>query len=378
MQIDRSPSTAARRIAGATLACALLALAGCHASARSAPDATARAASDAGQVAIARPAGSPDLVYFLRDQPTPAHAAALARAAPGVRFVIGLSREEALARAGEADGADVFYATDEFLRAAQRLRWVQARSAGVDRYMGISALVERDEVLLTNFRGVHGPTIADHTMAMLLALTRDLPGSLAAQREARWDRASTLERTALDGRTMLVVGLGGIGTEIARRAHGFGMRVIATRRGDEGAPAFVDRVGKPSELHAMLAEADVVAIAVPLTAETEGLFDAKAFAAMRRGSYLLNIARGKVVRTDALLVALRDGTLAGAGLDVTDPEPLPADHELWTLPNVIITAHVAGDAELTEARGLELELENMRRFDRGEPLVNVVDKRRGY
>jgi phosphoglycerate dehydrogenase-like enzyme len=330
------------------------------------------------KVAVPRPDPSAPLVYFAREAPSEAHAAALAAAAPHVRFVTGLSREEALGRAAEADGADVSYATPEFLRAASRLRWVQARSAGVDRFLAVPELVARDELLLTNYRGVHGPAIADHTMAMLLALTRDLPGSLAAQREQRWSREAERPRIALAGRTMLVVGLGGIGSEIAVRAHGMGMRVIATRRSVEPAPSYVERVGTPDQLRSMLAEADVVAIAVPLTAETEGLFDADLFAAMRKGSYLLNIARGKVVRTDALLAALREGHLAGAGLDVTDPEPLPADHPLWKEPNVIITAHIAADAELTEARGMELELENMRRFDRGEPLLNVVDKKAGY
>ncbi len=330
------------------------------------------------RVAVPRQDPAAELVYFARETPSLEQAAAIGAAAPHVRFVTGLSREEATRRAAEADGADVQYATPEFLRAATRLRWVQARSAGVDRFLAVPELVARDEIVLTNFRGVHGPAIADHSMAMLLALTRDMPGAVEAKREGTWSRDASMQRVALEGRTMLVVGLGGIGTEIAKRASGFGMRVIATRRGNDPAPSYVARVGKPSDLHAMLAEADVVAIAVPLTAETEGMFDAAAFAAMRKGSYLINIARGKVVVTDALMNALHDGTLAGAGLDVTDPEPLPAGHPLWKERNVVITAHVAADAQLTEARGMELEVENMRRFDRGEPLLNVVDKRLGY
>jgi len=183
---------------------------------------------------------------------------------------------------------------------------------------------------------------------------------------------------ALDGRTLLVVGLGGIGTEIARRGHGFGMRVLGIRRSDDPGPDFVERVGKPDELAAFLAEADVVALAVPLTAETEGMIDATALAAMRPGGYLLNIARGQVVDQDALLAALRSGQLAGAGLDVTDPEPLPPDHQLWRQPNVVITPHIASRAELTTERGQALLVENLRRFGAGEPLLNVVDKRAGY
>jgi phosphoglycerate dehydrogenase-like enzyme len=248
----------------------------------------------------------------------------------------------------------------------------------VERFLAVPELAARDEIVFTNHRAVHGPAIADHTMAMLLALTRSLATTHDAKREARWSRDDDATRIALEGRTMLVVGLGGIGTEIAKRAHAFGMRVIALRRGDDPAPAFVERLGKPGELLAMLPEADVVAIAVPLTPETDGLFGPEAFAAMRKGSYLLNIARGKVVRTEALLAALREGRLAGAGLDVTDPEPLPSDHPLWKERNVIITPHIAADAELTTARAWALELENMRRFERGEALLNVVDKKAGY
>lgn len=330
------------------------------------------------RVAIDRTGATTKLVYFARTVPEPEQLRALAEAAPNVTLVGGLSREEATRRAAEAHGADVFYATPEFLRAATSVRWVQATSAGVERFLAIPELAQREEIVFTNHRGVHGPTIADHTMALLLALTRDLPGSLAAQRDGRWLRESSAERVALEGRTMLVVGLGGIGTEIARRAHAFGMRVIATRRSDDPGPAFVERIGKPGELLAMLPEVDVVAIAVPLTAETKGLFGAEAFAAMPRGSYLINIARGGIVETDALLAALREGRLAGAGLDVTDPEPLPEDHPLWKEPRVIITPHVAGDAELTDERAWALVLENLRRFDRGEPLLNVVDVSVGY
>lgn len=177
---------------------------------------------------------------------------------------------------------------------------------------------------------------------------------------------------------MLVVGLGGIGSEIAQRAHGFGMRVIGTRRTDTPGPSWIERVGKPEDLLAMLPEADVVAICVPLTPETDGLFDERALGAMKQGSYLINIARGRIVKTDALLAELRSGRLAGACLDVTDPEPLPAGHPLWKEPRAIITPHVAADAELTDERSHALLRENLRRFGAGEPLLNVVDKKAGY
>jgi len=331
------------------------------------------------RVALPRTPDRTTLTYFTQELSEP-HRREVERLAPHLRVIAGLSREQALGRAAEAHAVDASYATPEFLRAASNLVWVQSQSAGVDRYLSVKELVETDRIVLTNMRGIHGPAIADHVFAMLLALTRDLPVHLAGRADGRWneDGSGVLRPIALKGRTLLVVGLGGIGTEIARRGHGFDMRVLGIRRGDDPAPPFVERVAKPTELLALLPQADVVAIAVPLTAETTGMFDRAAFAAMKPASFLVNIGRGKVVDTDALLAALTSGKLAGACLDVTDPEPLPGDHPLWKLPNVVITPHVSSVAELTDDRRWALFLENLRRFDAGEPLLNVVDKRVGY
>lgn len=324
--------------------------------------------------------GRPEPLVYFAPAMGEAERSELERAAPGVRIVAGLSREQALERAAEAHGADAGFATPEFLGAATRLAWVHARSAGVDRYMSRPELVGNPKLVLTNSRGVHGPAIADHVFAMLLALTRDLPVHLEARAKGEWreDGSGVLTPISLQGRTLFVVGLGGIGTEVARRAHGFGMRVIATRRGDDPAPPFVARTGKAGDLHAFLAESDVVVVCVPLTAETERLIDARALAALKPGAFLVNIARGKVVDTEALVAALQSGRLAGACLDVTDPEPLPSDHPLWKFPNVVITPHLAAGAELTAERGRALFVENLRRFGAGEPLYNVVDKLAGY
>jgi phosphoglycerate dehydrogenase-like enzyme len=330
------------------------------------------------RVAIERKAMPAKLVYFATDASAQGRAE-LARVAPNVELVTGLSNDQALARASEAHGCDVRYASAEFVKAAPNLRWVQAHSAGVDRYLGRPELVKSERIVFTNMRGVHGPAIADHVFAGLLALTRRLPGYLDNQRRAHWgDAPGEAQAIALHGRTLLVVGLGGIGTEIARRGHGFGMRVWATRRSDAPAPDFVDRCERSEKLLELLPEADVVAIAVPLTSETDHLFDAKAFAALKPGAYLVNIARGKVVDTAELVAALKSGRLAGAALDVTDPEPLPAEHELWKLANVVITPHIAADAVLTDERRFELFTENVRRFGAGEPLLNVVDGAAGY
>ena len=316
---------------------------------------------------------------FLAGRFSDAELAELHAAAPGVRLLSGLSREQAMEHAAEAQGADARFATPEFIAKAPKLVWVQAMSAGVDHLIAQPALAGNEKIVLTNMRAVHGPAIADHAMAMLLTLTRNLEFYQEGQRQKKWNDADPPRRSvALAGKTMLVVGIGGIGTEIAQRAHGFGMRVIATRRSDAPGPDYVEKVGKPEDLLKLLPEADVVAVCVPLTAETAGLFDAKAFAAMKPGSYLINIARGKIVDTGALMAALKSGKLAGACLDVTDPEPLPDGHELWGMANVIITPHVASDAELTEERRWALLKENIRRFGAGEPLLNCVDKKAGY
>jgi len=174
------------------------------------------------------------------------------------------------------------------------------------------------------------------------------------------------------------VGLGGIGTEVARRAHALGMRVVATRRSSRSGPDFVDYVGLSDELGDLVAEADVVVTALPLTPETTRMFDAEFFAAMKPTAYFINVGRGKSVVTDDLMAALESGELAGAGLDVTDPEPLPTDHPLWRLPNVIITPHVAASSVQAVERLQAVVRENLRRYVAGEPMLSVVDVGRGY
>ncbi|MFC5050570.1 D-2-hydroxyacid dehydrogenase [Rubritalea spongiae] len=304
---------------------------------------------------------------------------ALKQSAPNVKVITGLSKEEALARADEAHGISGRFAETEFLNKATNLKWIQTPTAGVDRYIAMPSIVDNDAIVLTNCRGVHGPAIADHAMAMLLYQTRNLAFYSGNQEKKAWVREGTPhESISLKGKTMLVVGLGGIGSEIAQRAHGFGMRVIGTRRSDSPSASFIEKVGKPKDLLSLLPEADVVALAIPLTDETKDLFNAEAFSAMKEGSYLINIARGPIVNTDALIDSLKSGKLAGACLDVTDPEPLPADHPLWDAPNTIITPHIAWSAAITGERRSAVILENIRRFGAGEPLLNTVDKAAGY
>jgi len=341
-------------------------------------DAEAIGSTRNSRVAIPVAGRTEPLVFLAGDMPQD-ELDELAKAAPNVKIMNGLTRQTALKHASEAHGVDVRVLSPELLEKAPNLVWVQALSAGVDRYVTMKPLVDNDKIVLTNMRAVHGPAIADHSMAMLLQLTRNLRHYTEQQKDGKWNEGDTpWPSSALAGKTMLVLGLGGIGTEIAQRAHGFGMKVIATRRSDAPSPEFVHHVGKPGELLTLLPQADMVAVCVPLTADTEGMIKQAEFNAMKPGAILINIARGKIVDTDAMMSALKDGRLAGACLDVTDPEPLPPEHPLWKMPNVVITPHVAADAAITDERRRALVRENMRRFGAGEPLLNVVDKKAGY
>jgi phosphoglycerate dehydrogenase-like enzyme len=303
----------------------------------------------------------------------------LAQVAPNVRIVRADNREAAMQHAATADAIDARLLNADLLAKATNVSWISIPSAGIERFLEIPGIRERQNITITNAKGVMGPAIADHVMGMLLSLTRQLPHYHAAQQKGEWVRGQTPHRAeALAGKTMLVVGIGGIGTEIAHRAHAFGMEIIATRRSDAPAPDYVTHVGKPDELKDLLPRADVIAICVPLTPETEGLFDEAMFKHVKQGSYLINIARGQVVRTDAMIAALKDGRLAGAGLDVTDPEPLPKGHELWSMTNVVITPHIAASGEISDQRRWALTKENIRRFGAGEPLLNCIDVAAGY
>ena len=337
----------------------------------------ARAAD--GVIAVETDGGTRPLTY-LAGRIDADELAVLRDLAPNVTIVTGLSDEDALARAAEFDGADAHVLDDAFLAAAGKLRWVQAWSAGVDTYLRLDGLRNDPDIVLTNMQGVHGPVIAEHVFGMLLSLTRRLPTLHEAQREGRWRRELAEGSTSLAGSTMFVVGMGGIGSQIARRADAFDMQVLATVR-DPAArekPDYVDEMGGADDLDRFLARADVVVVALPLTDETRGLFDAARFARMKPGALFANIGRGPIVDTDALLAALTGGHLGGAALDVTDPEPLPDGHPLWALDNVVVTPHCSSWAELTGDRRREVLRRNMAAFGAGRPLENVVDKQRGY
>jgi len=222
--------------------------------------------------------------------------------------------------------------------------------------------------------------MAEHAIALMFALSRSLQVSIGRQATGEgWNRNfAGSQPQALTGKTLLVVGLGGIGLEVAKRAHALGMKVIGTRNSSREGPDYVSRVGLGDELPAMIGEADVVVAALPLVPATTHLFDAKMFARMKKTAYFISVGRGGSVVTHDLVAALNAGTIGGAGLDVTDPEPLPKDHPLWKAKNIIITPHMSALSDLGQAARMLILKEQVRRFAAGDKLLSVVDFKKGY
>jgi len=303
---------------------------------------------------------------------------ALQAAAPGVELLPVSNAAEAVALAKEAD-AVLGLCTPELLAAGTNIRWIQSYSAGVERCVAIPALRERD-ILLTNMQRVAGPVMAEHVMALMLAYARGLHFYIPERMAGRWTRELPPpgRMLSLEGKTVLVVGLGGIGVEVAKRAHALGMRVVATRASGREGPPFVSYVGLPDELLKLAAEADFVVNTAPLTPATTGMFDAKFFAAVKPGAFFVNVGRGGSVVQKELVAALESGRLGGAGLDVTDPEPLPADSPLWKMQNVILTPHVSAQSDLGDEVRFAIGVENLRRYVAGEKMLSVVDVAKGY
>jgi phosphoglycerate dehydrogenase-like enzyme len=294
---------------------------------------------------------------------------------PGLRNYAGMSEVVA--------GADVLVGlcAPDIVARGTSLKWIQLLNAGADSCATIPAVAERG-ILVTNLQRIQGPHMAEHAIALLLSLARALPVYAAEQNEGAFTRGFRETRgerpVELEGKTLLVVGLGGIGTEVAKRAYGLGMHVIATRNSRREGPDYVEYVGLADEYRTLAARADVVVNATPLTPETRGMFDAEFFAAMKDDAFFINIGRGESVVLAALTKALQDGAIGGAGLDVTDPEPLPPGHALWSMRNVIITPHIATSSDFRSERTVTLVVENVRRYVRGDALLSVVDLAAGY
>ena len=258
---------------------------------------------------------------------------------------------------------------------AKQLKWVQVLSAGVDGLL-FPEFVQSD-VVLTSAKGFVGPHLADQAWALILGLLRGIGRSV---RERTWDNRMSIRLATweLSERTLGIVGLGGTGIDVARRAQGFDMRTIAVDPETVEAPSFVHEVWQMNRFHELLAQSDVVAICAPLTPETHGMFNDAAFQAMQSHALLVNVTRGKIIDGPALLRALKNGSIGGAGLDVTPEEPLPTDSPLWDMPNVIITPHVAGGSPIRLDRTVGLFCDNLERTLVGKPLLSIIDKEKGY
>ena len=311
-------------------------------------------------------------------------------AAPGARLVT--VSIEGLAD-GPLDDVEVMLrgwlksdAFDRLLARAPRLAWVHSATSGVERAL-TPASRERG-LIVTNARGVFSRPIAEYVLMMILAVSRRLPQLLELQRERTWQ---PLEGSELRDVTVGIVGLGSIGRAVGGLATAFGCRVIAVRRRPESGvessregddlsfgEAMLDRVGGPEMLPELLGESDFIVLAAPLTPETENMINADTLAMVKAGSWLINVARGRLIDERALLRALRDGPLGGAVLDTFREEPLPALSSFYELPNVIVTPHTAWSSGRVLDRSVDLFCDNLRRFATGEPLLNVVDPAAGY
>jgi len=273
---------------------------------------------------------------------------------------------------GEAEVVYGFVEPELFAR-AHRLRWIQSHATGVEKFL--YPAMRESEVILTNIRGVLAPPIAEHVMGMLLFLTRRLGIVQDQTREARWQTVPGVE---LSEETLLLVGLGAIGCEVARRAAGFGMRLIAVDPQPREVPPLVELVRDVAGLPQAVAEARVTICCCPFTGQNRHLISEPVFRAMPAGSYFINVSRGELVDESALAAVLHEGHLAGAALDVTEEEPYPQTGPLWRAPNILISSHSSAYSPRLGRRKLDFLLENLRRFGNGEPLRNVVDKVRGF
>lgn len=297
---------------------------------------------------------------------------------PGLELVEYPNRQAMADRIGHCQAVITWNITAEALRRAPQLRWIHSLTGGVDGFLRFPKLRDNPDIVLTSMKIQKGPEMADHAMALLLALTRNLPQFIRNMDTAKWKNNSTLPIIELRGKTMLIIGMGGCGTQVAERAHASGMRVIGTDPKDIPFMGAVEYVGKPDELHDLLPKADVIVSCAPSTSQTKGLLDEKAFGRMKNEVYIVNVSRGSLIVTDALVDSLRSGKVRAAGLDVVAPEPLPENHPLWAMPNVVITPHFAGLSDGRRERQRELALENIDRFLRGLPLKNVINKKLGY
>ncbi len=293
---------------------------------------------------------------------------AFARRNTGISWLEVRSAEELQAAAAKAHVIVTSgFWRNELLETASNLRFVQSISAGTDQYD--KERFREKGVRLASAKGVNAKAVAEHAMALILALSRQLHTGRDHQKARQWRGMIgdlSLREDELGGKTLLIVGLGGIGARLARLAKAFDLNVIATKRDPSSGGDVADSVLPQSQLRELLPQADIVALTCPLTPETENLIDAKALSLMKPSAHLINVARGRVVDEDALIAALQAGQIAAAGIDVTREEPLPQSSPLWTMSNVLLTPHTAGETRRYEDNVLDIMIENIERLWRGE------------
>lgn len=302
----------------------------------------------------------------------------LGEAHPDVTFAHCAERGALAEAIADADVYVGWLGRDEFL-AARRLRWIQSPSSGINYYLAIPELVEGD-VLLTSARGTHGACLAESVLGMILAFTRGIRTCIQRQPERAWaGREARPSLVELTGSTMGIVGFGTVGRAIAKRAQAFDMRIVAVDLYPGDRPDYVEDLWRLDRLDDLLRIADYAVVTVPYTPQTVGMIGVHELSVMKPTAMLVGISRGGIIEQAALAEALREGRLAAAALDVTKPEPLPPDSELWDLENLLITPHIAGGTQFEADHILDIFRENLDRFLRGElPLRNQIDKRQGF
>jgi len=308
---------------------------------------------------------------------------AILREAAQANFLCITNTEEFLARLRDAEILCSYWLPNNWRELAPNLRWLQASGAGIDGLRSTGILDTTSGVIVTTAVGIHAATIGEYVFGSMLMFNRTWPEMVRLQDRHVWPRSANwykLGGRELDNQTLGVIGLGSIGRRVAQLGKAFGMHVLATKRTIHGGvnDPDVDRVYPLEDLHDMLRQCDYVVIAVPLTAQTEKLIGEAELRAMPSHTYLVNVARGQIIDEQALIRALKEGWIAGAGLDVTVEEPLPADSPLFSMPNVILTPHISGVSVHYDKRLTELFADNLQRYRAGAPLRNLYDPVRGY
>ncbi|MBH1940807.1 D-2-hydroxyacid dehydrogenase [Mobilitalea sibirica] len=263
----------------------------------------------------------------------------------------------------------------EQLREAKNLKWLHLPSAGADRFVDKESYCNK-EIVLTNSSGVFGLPIAEHVFAMILSYNRKLQEYAYQKAERKWQGVSG-ERDFY-GSTIGIIGMGDIGTEVAKRAKVWGANVLGIKRTITETPEYVDRIYSTEEIDKVLAESDYIVLALPSTPKTQEIISEEKLKIMKSDAFIINVGRGSLINQEALIKALKEGWIGGAGIDVTTPEPLPEDNPLWELPNVIITPHSSGGSPSNDKRRMNIFLDNLNRYLKHQPLRNTVDFREGY